>query len=154
MKKLCGALVVVLLLALGAMTWFFVVRGSTAQGEDERTVVLLSPSDRAFLLAEMRAWLESVQGIAEALAEGDMKRAAEEARAAGEVDLKQIPASLLRDLPVELKKLGFGTHAAFRTLAQEIESGKDGQAALKMLSGLMLNCVGCHASYRVDPKPE
>ena len=80
MKKLCGALVVLLLLALGAMTWFFVFRGSSVRGEDGRTVVLLSPSDRAFFLAEMRGWLESVQGITEALAEGDMKRAAEEAR--------------------------------------------------------------------------
>ena len=152
MKRLCGALVLVLLLALGAMTWFFVIRGNTVQGDDGRTVVLLSSSDRAFLLAEMRAWLESVQGISEALAEGDMQRAAEEAHAAGKVDMKQIPASLLRDLPVELKKLGFGTHAAFRTLAKEIEGGKDTRASLKMLSGLMLNCVGCHASYRVEAK--
>lgn len=154
MKKLCGALVVLLLLALGAMTWFFVIRGSTAQGEDGRTVVLLSPSDRAFFLTEMRGWLESVQGISEALAEGDMKRAAEEARAAGKVDMSKIPGSLLRSIPAEMKTLGFDTHAAFRTLAKEIESGKDEKAALKMLSGLMLNCVGCHASYRVDPKRE
>ena len=154
MKGLCGALVLVLLLALGAMAWFFVIRGNTVQGDDGRTVVLLSSSDRAFLLAEMRAWLESVQGISEALAEDDMKRAAEEAQAAGKVDMKQIPASLLRDLPVELKKLGFDTHAAFRTLAREIEGGKDAKAALKMLSGLMLNCVGCHASYRAEAKRE
>ena len=154
MNKLCGVLVVLLLLALGVMTWFFVVRGSTVQGEDGRTVVLLSPSDRAFFLEEMRGWLESVQGITEALAEGDMKRAAEEARAAGRVDMSQIPGSLLRSIPVEMKQLGFGTHAAFRTLAQEIEGGKDARAALKMLSELMLNCVGCHASYRVEVKRE
>ncbi len=150
MKKLCGVLVLLLLLALGAMAWFLVIRGNTVQGEDGRTVVLLSASDRAFLLAEMRAWLESVQGITEALARGDMKSAAEEARAAGKVDMNQIPASLLRDLPVELKRLGFDTHAAFRTLAREIGSGKDAKDSLKMLSGLMLNCVGCHASYRVE----
>ena len=154
MRKLCGGLVVVLLLALGVMTWFFVVRGSTVQGEDGRTVVLLSPSDRAFFLEEMRGWLESVQGIAEALAESDMKRAAEEAQAAGKVDMNQIPGSLLRSIPVEMKQLGLDTHAAFRTLAQEIEGGKDATAALKMLSELMLNCVGCHASYRVEAKRE
>ena len=154
MRKLCGGLVVVLLLALGVMTWFFVVRGSTVQGEDGRTVVLLSPSDRAFFLEEMRGWLESVQGIAEALAESDMKRAAEEAQAAGKVDMNQIPGSLLRSIPVEMKQLGLDTHAAFRTLAQEIEGGKDARAALKMLSELMLNCVGCHASYRVEVKRE
>lgn len=154
MRKLCGALVVLLLLALGAMTWFFVIRGSTVQGEDGRTVVLLSPSDRAFFLSEMRGWLESVQGITEALAEGDMKRAAEEAQAAGKVDMNQIPGSLLRSIPAEMKQLGFGTHAAFRTLAQEIEKDRDEKTALRMLSELMLNCVGCHASYRVEAKKE
>ena len=154
MKRLCGALVVLLLLALGAMTWFFVIRGSTVQGEDGRTVVMLSPSDRAFFLAEMRTFLEGVQGITEALAEGDMKRAAEEAKAVGKVDMNQIPGSLLRSLPAELKRIGFGTHAAFRTLGKEIEGGMDQKAALKMLSGLMLNCVGCHASYRVEARRE
>ena len=152
MRKLCGALVVVLLLALGAMTWFFVIRGSTMQSEDGRTVVVLSPSDRAFFLSEMRDWLERVQEITSALAEGDMKRAAEAARAAGTMDMSQIPGSLLRSIPAEMKRLGFDTHAAFRTLAQEIESGKDERAALKSLSELMLHCVTCHAGYRVAPK--
>ncbi len=154
MRKICGVLVLAPVLALGVMTWFFVIRGSTVQGEDGRTVVMLSPSDRAFFLSEMRGWLESVQGISEALAEGDMKRAAEEARAAGKVDMSEIPGSLLRSIPAEMKTLGLDTHAAFRTLAKEIEGGKNGKEALKMLSGLMLNCVGCHASYRVEAKKE
>ena len=152
MNKLCVALVLVLLLIIGAMSWLFVFHGSGLKGEDGRTVVLLTPSDRAFFLAEMRGFLEHVQGITEALAENDLKTAAEEARAAGKVDMSQIPGSLLRSIPLEMKKLGLGTHGAFRTLAQSIDEGADAKQALRMLSSLMLNCVGCHAGYRVDPK--
>ena len=150
MNKWCGLIVLLLVAALGAMTWFFVLRGSSVQGQDGRTVVMLSPSDRDFLLAEMRGWLESVQGIAESISGGDFKAAAAEARKAGEVNLQQIPPSLLRALPAELKQLGFGTHAAFRDLAKVLEEGTDARQGLKMLSALMTNCIGCHASYRVE----
>ena len=152
MKKLCAVLVLLLLLVIGAMSWLFVFHGSAQKGEDGRTVVLLTPSDRAFFLAEMRGFLEHVQGIAQALAANDLKTAAEEARAAGEVDMSQIPGSLLRSIPLEMKQLGFATHAAFRELASSIDKGADAKKALKELSELMLNCTGCHASYRVDPK--
>ncbi len=153
MKKPCTVIIIALLLIIGAMGWFFVIRGSGGpKGEDGRTVVLLTSSDRAFFLAEMRGWLESVQGIAQALAENDMKEAAEIARKAGVVELDQIPGSLLRSIPLEMKQLGFGTHDAFAALAKSIEEGADAKRALKMLSELMLNCTGCHAGYRVDPK--
>ncbi len=152
MKKLCVIIILALLLVIGAMGWFFVVRGTTEQGADGRTVILLKPSDRDFLLAEMRGWLESVQGISAALAENDMKEAAQIARKAGNADLDHVPASLLRSIPLEFKQLGLGTHEAFATLAKSIEEGADAKQALKMLSGIMLNCTGCHAGYRVDPK--
>ncbi len=152
MKKTCGIIVLLLVAVIAAMTWFFVIRGSGVKGEDGRTVVMLPPSDRAFFLAEMRGWLESVQAIAEALGNNDIKAAAEEAAKAGKVDMSKIPGSLLRRLPVEMKQLGFGTHAAFRDMAKTLQGGASAREGMKMLSSIMLNCVACHAGYRVDPE--
>lgn len=151
MNRPCGIIVLLLVAVIAVMTWFFVIRGSGAKGEDGRTVIMLSPSDRAFFLAEMRSWLEAVQAISAALADNDVQAAAREAARAGRVDMSLIPGSLLRALPGEMKQLGLGTHAAFRDMAHTLQSGASPQQGMKMLSSILLNCTGCHAGYRVDP---
>ena len=47
-------------------------------------------------------------------------------------------------------ELGFDTHQRFDRLAMDAAELGDKMVALKQLSELMLNCVGCHAAYRID----
>ena len=139
-----------LFLLVVAMAYMFVIRGSVREGDDGRTAILLSSGERNLVLSEMRGFLESVQQIVEAVPAGDMKSAEEAARRVGRVDLKDLPASLLRKLPAEVKALGLDTHAKFFKLADDIHEGLGQEKILSRLANIMTNCVGCHAGYRID----
>ncbi len=140
----------VLAILLAAMTYMFVIRGSVREADDGRTAILLSSGERNLVLSEMRAFLESVQQIVEALPAGDLKSAEEAARRVGRVDLNDLPASLLRKLPAEVKALGLDTHGKFYKLASDIRNGLEQDRILPRLADIMTNCIGCHASYRID----
>jgi hypothetical protein len=151
MCKLGWILNLLLIALLAAMTYMFVIRGNVASADDGRTAILMGKSDRNLVLKEMRGFLESVQEITVSALENDMKTAAEAAARVGRVDLNDLPPSLLRKLPVEVKKLGLATHLAFYNLAGDIRAGKsDGNQTLSRLSDIMNNCVSCHQGYRID----
>ncbi len=140
----------VLALLLAGVTYMFVIRGNVKNADDGRTAILLSSGERNLVLSEMRAFLESVQQIVEAVPAGDLKSAEEAARRVGRVDLNDLPASLLRKLPAEVKALGLDTHGKFYKLASDIHDGLERDRILPRLADIMTNCVGCHASYRID----
>ena len=140
----------ILALVIAAMAWMLVLRGQVREGDDGRVSILLSSGERNLVLAEMRGFLESVQEIVEAVPRGDLKAAEAAARRVGRINLDDLPASLLRKLPGEVKRLGLDTHRKFYKLAGDIRQGMKREEILPRLAGIMVNCTGCHAGYRLD----
>ncbi len=122
-----------------------------------RTALALTPPEKAYVLLQMRQFVESIQIITAGLADGDRSAAVEAAAARG---LKRnqndpaFPSTLGAKLPPEWKQFGGSTRRGFDMLAETIGKSDDPRQSLKQLSEVMKNCVGCHASYRVtDAKP-
>ncbi len=150
MNKKCLAITVILLSIIAAGFYKFILQGSTAESDDGRTAILLDASERNLVLAEMRAFLTSVQKINQGVAEDNMELVAEYARKSGKAAQGEVPGTLIGKLPLQFKKLGGDTHAKFDQLAMDADDLGDRDQALEQLSTLMENCVACHATYRID----
>lgn len=127
--------------------------GSSSKADnttDTRTLIKLSGSERALVLEEMRAFLNSVQQITQGLAEDDMQIVIQAARHSGKAAQGQVPESLKKKLPMQFKKQGGDTHMKFDQLAMDADDLGDTEHTLKQLSTLMKNCVACHAVYRIE----
>src|SRR3989338_6657387 len=86
MKKihvLYGAIIGVLLLVIAGLVYKFLLAGKTVTTEDRRTAIIMEPAERAFVLEEMRALLDAIRAMTDAVARDDMKKVAAAARAAG-----------------------------------------------------------------------
>lgn len=121
---------------------------TAAAMKDERTALKLSEAERTAVLAEMRGFLESVQGVVGALAGGKPAAAAEPAKRSGMGATHAMPKSLMGKLPMEFRKLGMDTHQKFDALALEAQGIGDTGTMLKQLDAVLANCNGCHAGYR------
>ena len=151
MCKLCWTMSLILLLITGGLAWKFLIQGETVTATDGRQALLLEPAERDLVLAEMRAFLASVQSIVQGVQEKDMDDVARAARHVGAAAQGEVPGSLIGKLPLSFKKLGFDTHRQFDQLALDAEQLGDPDHTLEQLAGLMRNCVACHAAYRIDP---
>ena len=147
--KFCWILTVVLAVMVAGMGYFFLVKGNTFVGEDGRTTIVLSETEKATVLTEMRTLLEGVQIITGALAENDLETVAEAASERGMVMANSDSPELLAKLPLEVKSLGLGAHAAFDNLAAMAAEGTDSNVLLGELSDMMSSCVACHQQYRI-----
>ncbi len=126
------------------------VAGGTAPiAPDTRQTIVLTEDERNFVLAEMRGFLDSVQGIVEGVAEGNMKAVTEAARKSGMGTMQRVPRTLMPKMPPEFRMLGMNTHGAFDTLANESSGMGDKQIVLKQLATLLTNCSACHQGYRL-----
>jgi len=143
-------IIVILLFIIAAGAYKFIFEGSTSESSDGRTEILLNDNERNMVLAEMRAFLASVQQINQGLAENNMGLVAEQARKSGKVATGGMPGTLTKKLPLAFKKLGFDTHAKFDQLAMDANDLGDRDHTLQQLSTLMENCVACHATYRIS----
>ena len=147
--KICWALSLALFLALGALSYLFVVGGNTEPHADGRTVVLLTADERNKVLAEMRGLLATVQKVIDASVAGDMEAVATASIAAGMVAAEGESPALIGKLPLEFLTLGMGTHEGFDGLADTAAGTDDPMVILDELGGLMNNCVACHSNYRL-----
>ena len=150
MCKTCWTVVVILLLMLVGTVYKFMIEGSTAKSTDNRMAIQLSPGEKDLVLAEMRAFLASVQQITQGVSTKDMKLIAASARTVGRAAQQGVPGSLMGKLPLEFKQLGRDTHEKFDLLALDAEQLEDENHSLAQLGSLMQNCVACHASYRLE----
>lgn len=150
MNKKCFSIILLLLVIITGGVYKFIFQGSTAESSDGRISILLDPKERDLVLAEMRAFLISVQEINSAIAEDNLKLVSESARKVGKAAQGEVPGSLIGKLPLEFKKLGFDTHQKFDQLALDTDDLGDSNHALSQLSILMQNCVACHETYRID----
>ena len=150
MCKTCWTTVVILLVLLGGMVYKFVFEGSTEPSTDNRLAIQLTPGEKDLVLAEMRAFLASVQQITHGVSTKDLKLIATSARKVGRAAQESVPGSLMGKLPLEFKQLGLNTHQKFDLLALDAEQLEDEMHSLTQLGELMQNCVACHASYRLE----
>lgn len=153
MKSWCCWAAALLALVLVGLGYKLLVVGETAPASDGRSAILLTPGERDLVLAEMRAFLQAVQAITQAVAEGDASRAADAARAVGTGAAAEVPLTLMAKLPLGFKELGLSTHRAFDQLALDAEQLGDPGQIPAQLATLLNNCVGCHAAFRIDPIP-
>lgn len=139
------------LLVAGAVK--VVVLGSTGEKtEDGRMAVLLEPAERQAVLGEMRLLLEISQTIVEALASDDLAAVEAAARPIGSAAIATVDFSLRAKLPLEFKKLGFGTHYAFDDIADMAKQGQSARAIQLKLAETMNNCLACHTAYYLPEK--
>jgi hypothetical protein len=150
-------LIALLSLALAGVRVFFGILGRTADApsSDGRARLLLTNTERDFVLNEMRHLLMATQAIVDAAVAGDMARVAAAARQVGMADVHNIPLEirgpLIGKLPVEFKRLGFGVHEGMDAIALDAEGLGDRDHTLRQLAELMGKCVACHAAYTVLP---
>lgn len=150
MNKKCSFIITLLLMLVIGGGYKFIIQGSTTQSTDGRVIIHLSASERDLVLEEMRAFLESVQKITQAVAANQPETISEYAKKVGKAAQGAVPGTLIGKLPLEFKKLGFDTHTQFDQLALDTESLADSNYALGQLSKLMQNCIACHATYRLE----
>ena len=150
MNKTCSTVTVILLFIIMTGFYKFIIQGSTTESTDGRATILLNDSERNLVLAEMRAFLSSVQQINQGISENNMELVAEHARKSGKNAQAGMPGTLVGKLPLQFKKLGGDTHAKFDQLAMDADDLGDRDHTLEQLSTLMQNCVSCHATYRID----
>lgn len=143
------AAIIVLLLIIAAMAYKFIVVGSTQKAEDGRIAILLEPGERDLVLKEMRAFVESLQLMSDALSKDDMKGVAKAARAMGMAKSQDVPLAMIGKLPLEFKKLAFSVHGAFDTIANDAETVGTAKHTLGQLSEVLQKCVACHSSYQL-----
>ncbi len=131
-----------------------VVLGSTAEGDDGRTAVILAPTERQAVLGEMRMLLEASQSIVEALANDDLNTVEKTARPLGASAIATVDFALRAKLPIEFKKLGFGTHYAMDDIADMAKEKRPAKEIQLKLAETMNNCIACHAMYQLPEMKE
>lgn len=147
-NRITYSIIAVLLAAVAAMAWKFLVAGSTLPADDGRVAIVLDPGERAFVLAEMRGFVAGLERISDALARDDMKGVADAARPLGAGRTHDVPMALMGKLPLEFKTLALATHRSFDALAADAQDGGTPKKALSQLADVLQKCVACHAAYQ------
>jgi len=145
--------IIILLLALSGFLINKFISGEVTPSEDGRISVILTKDERNLVLSEMRAFLVSVQGVSQAISNNEIEKVVKLAQKAGMAAEANTPGVLLQKLPLGMKKLGFGTRDKFDEIAKTAKENKDTTILRKQLDTLMLNCIACHAAYRL-PEPK
>jgi hypothetical protein len=140
-----------LLLTIVGLVLKFVVLGRTGAEVDGRTTILLEPSERAVVLAEMRQFLSGIQQMLEAAERNDAAAIAKLARPLGMAAAQAVPAGLAAKLPLEFKTLGHSVHQDFDRIAMDAEAMDDVRLSLRQVGETMKKCVACHAAYQIAP---
>jgi len=148
-KKILWAIIIALLSVIIAFAVKFIVLGSTDTATDGRTQVLLTTSERAQVLGEMRHLLESTQQIVEGLSENNMDKVREAASAVGMQATSTMDVTLKAKLPMDFKQLGFATHQAFDDIAAMADKKLAVQTIQAKLAATMNQCVACHSSFQL-----
>jgi hypothetical protein len=118
---------------------------------DPREAVALSPEEVETLLAGMRTYLETIQGIVAAMAENHIDQVPDIAARSGAKLLDKVAPSTGLKAPLGFGMMSFDTHDKFDKLAEKARLGTSRSEVLNDLRDIMGNCISCHASYRLAP---
>ncbi len=121
-----------------------------AQG-DPREAVALNPVETEQMLAGMRTYLETIQGIVTALAENATSGIPAIARKSGAKMLEEVAPTTGLKTPMGFSMMSFDTHDKFDKLADKAAKGASRSELLTDLRDIMGNCISCHATYRLAP---
>ena len=150
-RALCIAAIVLWVVGIAVVGWIF-VKGWTAKGTEGRTEIVLAPSERDQVLAEMRQLLKAVHGVVTGLgdpAQG-MKEAEQATRAAGMTMAADVDPALMMKLPGAFKQMGMSVHKDMDALADAIAQKETPQEVLQRLSSITARCTTCHDLYRLS----
>lgn len=147
----CQIAVGLWIVTIGAAAWLF-IRGWTAPGTDQRTVIVLAPSERELILAEMRQLLKAVHGIVDGLAsaEPDRPAMAEAARAAGMGMAADVNPAIMAKLPLPFKQMGMSIHQDMDALADAVIQHETPPKLLKRVASMTARCTTCHDLYQLS----
>ena len=136
-------------LMMGVMVGLF-VQGHTRPGTDGRTEIVLAPTERDLILAEMRQLLKAVHGVVTVLGSPDqnLKVAEGAARAAGMAMAADVNPAVMLKLPLAFKQMGMSIHKDMDHLADGIAQGESSVQILHRLSSMTARCTTCHDMYR------
>jgi hypothetical protein len=148
-SRLCLVALVVWLLTVSALAWMF-VKGWTTPGSDHRAEIILAPSERDVVLAEMRMLLKAVHGVITGLSGvgGDVSVVEGAARAAGMAMAVDVNPVIMTKLPLAFKQMGMSIHQDMDALADAIVRKESPPQLLQRLSSMTARCTACHDMYR------
>jgi hypothetical protein len=124
---------------------------SPSMAQDAREPAVRNEAERAFILGQMRLFLQSIQAIAVALGKNDLKTVEDEAAARGRkgTPVSAIPPGMkAKETPAWTAMMG-GARAGFDDIARAAHAGAPPSELIGMLGDTMSNCVACHRSYRL-----
>ena len=151
MKSRKPTLVILVLLAvIAGLLYRFIIAGDTHPAPDGRSVVMLTPSERAQTLADMRDDVLAVQQIVQGLANGDMRQIEAGALPVGSKAMNRVGMQTLARLPYEYKQNDYGLHGDFDTIAIMAHQGKSTKTIQLKLADAMNRCISCHADYQLS----
>lgn len=116
---------------------------------DARTPIRLATAEREHLRAGMRGYLESVQGVLEAINQRRMDRLAESARKSGVASVRTVSLATVASLPPEFTHLSLDTHEKFDALARVATQNAGRKELLDQTSSILANCSACHSMFRL-----
>ena len=119
---------------------------------DTRVSIIVSQSNKDFVMHEMRTFVEALHQIHVGIEQNDPALIAKVARASGGSVAGHAPAGLLASVPAEFKTIGFDTQGKFDQIAESAEKNFDPKVTRGQVTELLSNCVACHKMYRMDVK--
>jgi cytochrome c556 len=116
---------------------------------DHRTPITVSAKERNQILYEMREFLHGLFNIHQAMARGDMKAVAVEAKPLGQM-VQRLPTDVTDKMPEGFMQMSLAMHEAFDQLAKSAETKPDFAPMQHQLAEIMTYCSGCHDTYRLE----
>ncbi|MDH5546426.1 MAG: hypothetical protein OEZ43_12600 [Gammaproteobacteria bacterium] len=115
---------------------------------DMRTPIELDPEAKAFVLAEMRHLLESVQTIMDAALRKDMNSVVSTATPMGMAAMQATPPQIGKQLPMTFRQMGRGVHEAMDVIARDARDFGEPNNTLEQVNAMLKSCVDCHRVFR------
>ena len=124
---------------------------SPCVAQDAREPAVRTEVERAFILGQMRLFLQSTQAITVALGKTDLKTVEEEAAARGRkgTPVSAIPPGMKAKETPAWTAMMAGARAGFDDIARAAHEGAPPSELIGMLGDTMGNCVACHQNYRL-----
>ena len=154
MKKASYLLNIVLIAVIGFFAYKFIYVGSVATASEDRIAVVLTASEKAGVLAEMRGLLETSQAVLLAATSDDVASIPDIVRPFGMAATQNESVTMMAKLPFELKTMGHDAHRAMDEVGAMAENGATGNEIIETLAGAMTLCVTCHDTYRFVAEEE
>ena len=119
--------------------------------QDAREPAVRTEAERAFILGQMRLFLQSTQAITAGLGKNDLKTVEDEAAARGRkgTPVSAIPPGMKAKETPAWTTMMAGARAGFDDIARAASEGAPPIKLVGMLGDTMRNCVACHQSYRL-----